>query len=241
MASRTSCRHHAVWGNSALAVTVLALALACGSRSHDTDPVDGMQASGGASGAGGSEAAKGGKTANSGAGRGGGETAQGGNPGTGGATAGAATAGAAMNGSLTAPPCNPADNTLAVDTGDLLTDLPSMMQFSVFDPPTSKNFTGSGSKGDVRVYLPEAVETDRVFPTATVVDPLDNESANIELVLASGFVNARYVVGTGDKLYAQVTANRVVLTFCEVDFVPASDPPGLPVITVTGRMLSASR
>jgi hypothetical protein len=196
-----------------------------------------MQASGGAAGAGGSEAAKGGNTANSGAGRGGRETAQGGNPGT----AGGATAGAAMNGSLTAPPCSPADNTLAVDTGDLLTDLPSTMEFSVFDPPTSKNFTGNGSKGDIRVYLPEAVKTDRVFPTATVVDPLDNESANIELVLASGVLNARYVVGTGDKLYAQVTANRVVLTLCEVEFVPASDPPGLPVISVSGRMLSASR
>jgi hypothetical protein len=74
-----------------------------------------------------------------------------------------------------------------------------------------------------------------------VVDPLDTESANIDLVLASGVVNARYVVGTGGKLYAQVTANRVVLTFCDVDFVPASDPPGLPVISVSGRMLSASR
>jgi hypothetical protein len=196
-----------------------------------------MQASGGRSGAGGSETAKAGNTANSGSGRAGSETAQGGNTGS----ASGATAGAAPNGSLTAPPCNPADNTLAVDTGDLLTDLPSTLQFSVFNPPTSKNFTGNGSNGDIRVYLPEAVEADRVFPTATVVDPLDNESANIELVLASGVLNARYVVGTGSKLYAQVTSNRVVLTFCEVDFVPASDPPGLPVITVSGRMLSASR
>lgn len=130
---------------------------------------------------------------------------------------------------------------MVVDTGDLLTDLPSTLQFSVFDPPTSKNFTGNGSRGDIRVYLPEAVEMARVFPTATVVDPLDNESANIELVLASGVLNARYVVDTGDELYAQVSANRVVLTFCEVDFVPASDPPGLPVIKVSGRMLSATR
>jgi hypothetical protein len=234
MATRTSCRYHAVWRIGVLTLT--ALALACSSRSPDPDPVDGMQTAAGGSGAGGS-AAKGGDTANSGSGRGGSEAAQAGNPGT----AGEANAGGAMNGSSIAPPCNPADNTLAVDTGDLLTDLPSTMEFTVFDPPTSKNFTGNGSKGDIRVYLPEAVDADRVFPTATVVDPLDHESANIEIVLASGFVNARYVVGTGDELHAQVTANRVVLTFCDVEFVPASDPPGLPVITVSGRMLSASR
>jgi hypothetical protein len=234
MVTRTSCRYHAVWRIGVLTLT--ALALACSSRSHDPDPDDGMQTTAGGSGAGGS-AAKGGNPASSGSGRGGSDTAQAGTPGA----AGEATAGAAMNGSSTAPPCNPPDNTLAVDTGDLLTDLPSTMEFTVFDPPTSKNFTGNGSNGDIRVYLPEAVETDRVFPTATVVDPLDNESANIELVLASGFVNARYVVGTGDTLHAQVTANRVVLTFCDVEFVPASDPPGLPVITVRGRMLSASR
>jgi hypothetical protein len=237
MATRTSRRRGAVRGNGALTLTVLALVVACSSRPHNPDPFDGMQASGGGAGGGGSgsEAVKGGNTANNGSGRGGSETAPGGNPGL----AGGATAGA-TNGSLSAP-CSPADNTLAVDTGDLLTDLPSTLQFSVFDPPTSKKFTGSGSKGDVRVYLPEAVETDRVFPTATVVDPLDNKSANIELVLASGVLNARYVVGTGGKLYAQVTSDRVVLTLCEVDFVPASDPPGLPVITVSGRMLSASR
>jgi hypothetical protein len=138
MATSTSCRHPAVWGNGAL--TFIVLALACSSRSHNTEPVDAMQASGGGSGAGGS-AVKGGNTGNSGAGREGSETAQGGNPGT----AGGATSGAAMNGSLTAPPCNPADNTLAVDTGDLLTDLPSTMEFTVFNPPTSKNFTGNGS------------------------------------------------------------------------------------------------
>lgn len=237
MATCTRCRDLAAWGNRALSVTVLALALACSSPSHSTDPVDGMPASGGGAGAGGSEAGKGGNTANGGLGRGGSETAEGGNAGL----SGGAAAGGATNDPLTAPPCSPADNTLAVDTGDLLTDLPSTMEFTVFNPPTSKNFTGNGPRGDVRVYLPEAVEKDRIFPTATVVDPLDNESANIELVLASGVVNARYVVGTGGKLYAQVTANRVVLTFCDVDFVPASDPPGLPVISVSGRMLSASR
>lgn len=44
---------------------------------------------------------------------------------------------------------------------------------------------------------------------------------HIELLLASGVLNARYIVSTGDKLHAQVTTNRVVLTFCEVDFVPS--------------------
>lgn len=234
MATPTSFRYDAVGRIGVLVLT--ALTLACSSPWPDPEPADGMQTTAGGSGAGGSPA-KGGNTANSGSGGGGRETAAGGNPGT----AGEGTAGAAMNGSSTAPPCDPTDNTLVVDTGDLLTDLPSSMEFTVFDPPTSKNFTGNGSKGDIRVYLPEAVATDRVFPTATVVDPLDNESANIELVLASGVVNARYVVGTGDKLYAQVTANRVVLTFCDFDFVPASDPPGLPAITVSGRMVSASR
>lgn len=115
------------------------------------------------------------------------------------------------------------------------------MTFSVFDPPTSKQFTGNGSNGDVRVYLPEPAGMDRIFPTATVVDPLDRESANIELVLASGVLNARYVVATGAKLYAQVTATRVALTLCDMEFYPASDPPGLPDISVSGRIVAITR
>lgn len=204
----------------ALAALTLSLALACGSSSSKNDP-DEMHTAG----SGGRSAASGG-------------SAQGGAPGSGGTSA---AGGQTTGGSTSVPPCNPAENTLAISTGDVLTDLPSTMTFSVFDPPSSKQFTGNGSNGDVRVYLPEAAGADRIFPTATVVDPLDRVSANIELVLASGFVNARYVVATGGKLYAQVTATRVALTLCNVTFYPASDPPGLPDITVSGLIVAVAR
>lgn len=201
-------------------MTLLGLALACCSSAHDDEPADGdhTMASGGR-GAGGADGALGGNQARGGSGSG----------------------GATTSGSFSPPPCNPEDNTLNISTGDVLTDLPSKMTFSVFDPPTSKQFTGNGSNGDVRVYLPEPAGMDRVFPTATVVDPLDHESANLELVLASGFVNARYVVATGGKLYAQLTANRITLTLCDVVFYPAGDPQNLPEISVSGRIVGIAR
>lgn len=202
------------------ALTALTLSLACGCSASKNDP-DPMQTAA----SGGGNAASGGST-------------QGGAPASGGTSAGG---GQTTGGSFSVPPCDPADNTLAISTGEVLTDLPSTMTFTVFDPPGSKQFTGNGSNGDVRVYLPEAAGADRVFPTATVVDPLDRMSANIELVLAASFVNARYVVATGGKLYAQVTATRVALTLCNVTFYPASDPPGLPDITVSGRIVAVAR
>ena len=196
-------------------MALLGLALACCSSAHDDEQT---MASGGRGG-GGTDGALGGNQARGGSGNGGETTSV----------------------AFSPPPCNPENNTLNISTGDVLTDLPSEMSFSVFDPPTSKQFTGNGSNGDVRVYLPEPAGTDRVFPTATVVDPLDRESANIELVLASGFVNARYVVATGGKLYAQPTVNRIALTLCDVAFYPASDPQTLPEISVSGRIVGIAR
>jgi hypothetical protein len=171
---------------------------------------------------------------------GGSETAQGGrvNPGTAGDRG---AAGHTATNDLLTPPCNPVDNTLTISTGDILTDLPSQMMFTVFDSPTSKDFTGNGSNGDIRVHLPAPTQVDRVFPTATVVDPLDRQSVNIELVLASGVLNARYIVETGAQVYAQATADRVALTFCEVKFGSANDPPDSSVITVSGRVVAIKR
>jgi hypothetical protein len=202
-----------------LTLALAGLTLACGSVSHKSQPVEGQT-----SGAGGVGAAGGGNGP-------GGHSASGGKAATGGTT----------NGSFSPPPCDAEDNTLVISTGDILTDLPSTMTFTVFDAPTAKQFTGNGSNGDVRVYLPEPVGMDRIFPTATVVDPLDRKSANVELVLASGFVNARYVVSTGAQLYAEVAADRVALTLCDVTFYLASDPPGLPEISVSGRIVAVSR
>jgi hypothetical protein len=223
----------------AAAPALMALALACGSTSPRGDRVQATQASGaGGLAAGGNEAARGGSSGTGSAGSGS-ETVQGGKANAG--TAGdRGAAGHTANGSLT-PPCNPDDNTLTIATGDILTDLPSQMMFTVFDSPTSKDFTGNGSNGDIRVHLPEPAQMDRVFPTATVVDPLDSQSVNIELVLASGVLNARYVVETGAQVYAQTTAGRVVLTFCEVKFGSANDPPDSSVITVSGRVVAITR
>jgi hypothetical protein len=203
-----------------LTLTLAGLTLACGSTSHKSQPVEGSSTSGAG-----------------GVGTAGGGNGQGGNS----ASGGKAATGGTSSDSFSPPPCDAEDNTLVISTGDVLTDLPSTMTFTVFDAPTSKQFTGNGSNGDVRVYLPEPAGTDRIFPTATVVDPLDRKSANVELVLASGFVNARYVVATGEQLYAEVTADRVALTLCDVTFYPASDPPGLPEITVSGRIVAVSR
>lgn len=210
---RSTSRNESSPRNHAFSLCALALAVACSSNSRRDDPVDETQTT-----------ARGGQGA-------------GGTSGLGGGTA---TGGKAASGGST-PPCEPEDNTLIISTGDVLTDLPSAMGFSVFDPPTSKQFTGNGAKGDVRVYLPAPVTMDRIFRTATVVDPLDRESANIELVLASGFVNARYVVDTGAELYAQATTNRTALTLCDVAFFPASDPSNLPPITVSGRVVAIAR
>jgi hypothetical protein len=224
----------------AAARALAALALACGSNSPKGEPVQATQASGaGGLAAEGNEAARGGRsgTGSAGSGR---ETVQGGQANLGTAGDRGAAGHTATNGSLT-PPCNPDDNTLTISTGDILTDLPSQMMFTVFDSPTSKDFTGNGSNGDIRVHLPAPAQMDRVFPTATVVDPLDRESVSIELVLASGVLNARYVVETGAQVYAQTTADRVVLTFCEVKFGSANDPPDSSVITVSGRVVAISR
>jgi len=223
----------------AAAPALTALALACGSTSPKGEPVQATQASGaGGLVAGGSEAAQGGSSG-TGAARAGSGTAQGGraNPGTAGDWG---AAGHTANDSFT-PPCNPEENTLTISTGDILTDLPSQMMFTVFDSPTSKDFTGNGSNGDIRVHLPAPAQMDRVFQTATVVDPLDRQSVNIELVLASGVLNARYIVETGAQVYAQATADRVVLTFCEVKFGSANDPPDSSVITVSGRVVAIKR
>jgi len=223
----------------AAAYALTTLALACGSDSPKGEPVQSMQASGaGGVVAGGSDAAQGGGSA-AGAERSDGET-QGGraNPDSAGDSG---TAGHAVtNGSVT-PPCNPQDNTLTISTGDILIDLPSQVMFTVFDSPTSKGFTGNGSNGDIRVHLPAPTQTDRVFTTATVVDPLDRQSVNIELVLASGVLNARYIVETGAQVYAQATADRLALTFCEVKFASANDPPDSSVITVSGRVVAIKR
>ena len=221
----------------AAARALTALALACGSTSPKGEAVQATQASG--AGGLGNEATQGGRSGTGAAGSGA-ETVHGGqaDPGTAGdrGAAGHPT----TNGSFS-PPCNPADNTLTISTGDILTDLPSQMMFTVFDSPTSKDFTGNGSKGDIRVHLPEPAQMDRVFPTATVVDPLDRQSVNIELVLASGLLNARYIVETGAQVYAQTTADRVALTFCEVKFGSANDPPDSSVITVSGRVVAIAR
>ncbi len=224
----------------AAARALTALALACGSTSPKGAAVQATQASGaGGLAAEGNEATQGGSSGTGSAGSGA-ETVQGGqaDPGTAGDRGAAGHA--ATNGAFT-PPCNPADNTLTISTGDILTDLPSQMMFTVFDSPTSKDFTGNGSNGDIRVHLPEPAQMDRVFPTATVVDPLDRQSVNIELVLASGVLNARYVVETGAEVYAQTTADRVALTFCEVKFGSANDPPDSSVITVSGRVVAITR
>jgi hypothetical protein len=224
----------------AAARALTALALACGSNSPKGEPVHATQASGaGGLAMEGNEAAQGGRSGTGSAGSGS-ETVRGGQANLGTAGDRGAAGHTATNGSLT-PPCSPDDNTLTISTGDILTDLPSQMMFTVFDSPTSKDFTGNGSNGDIRVHLPKPAQMDRVFPTATVVDPLDRESVNIELVLASGFLNARYVVETGAQVYAQTTADRVVLTFCEVKFGSANDPPDSSVITVSGRVVATSR
>lgn len=213
-----------------------ALLLACSSTSHKSDSVEGTAASdSGGLGAGGADTGRGG-TSGSGAVQGGSEGVLGGSSATGG---NGATAG--RPGTNDSPPCSPEDNTLTISTGDLLTDLPSKMTFDVYNPPSSKEFTGNGENGDVRVYLPEPADEDRVFPTATVVDPLDSRSAHVELVVDAGLLNGRYVVETGAQLYAQVTPSRVALTLCAVKFYPSSDPPGLPDITVSGRVVATAR
>ena len=224
----------------AAASALTALALACGSTSPKGEPLQATQAAGaGGFAARGDEAAQGGNAETGSAGSGS-ETVQGGQANSGTAGDRAAAGHAATNGSLT-PPCNPDDNTLTISTGDILTDLPSQMMFAVFDAPTSKDFTGNGSNGDIRVHLPGPAQMDRVFPTATVVDPLDDQSVNIELVLASGVLNARYVVETGAQVFAQTTADRVTLTLCEVKFDSANDPPDSSVIVVSGRVVAIKR
>lgn len=216
--------------SSAVPLLTLGLLLACSSADQD-EPVDEGQSSG-----------RGGQGSGSGGTNAGGTSASGGSQASAGGatTGGSGVDGGTSGGSFSPPPCNPEDNTLKISTDAVLTNLPGTMTFTVVDPPGSKRFTGYGSNGDVRVYLPEPATMDRVLRTATVVDPLDRVSANVELVLASGFVNARYVVDTGAELYAQVSTGRTVLTLCDVPFYPATDPLTMPMISVTGRLAAAA-
>jgi hypothetical protein len=214
-------------------IVLIGLTLACSSS-----PADEQQ--GEAAGRGGNA----GTSATHNAGTGGGAMLGGGRTGTGGTSTGAAGLAGASGGRAEAidpssgPPCSPADNTVTI-TSEELSDLPTELRFNIYDPPASPRFTGNASNGDIHVQLAEPVRMNRVFTTDMTPDPLDRHAASIDLVLDGGVFNVNYFAQSDGALYAQVESGRVVLTFCGLQFFPATVPPG-PVLTMSGRLVSAT-
>jgi hypothetical protein len=138
------------------------------------------------------------------------------------------------------PPCHPDDNSASIST-DVLSELPSRMDFTVLNAPTSSNFTGNASNGDLRIGFTQPVTESRVFPTGYAIDPLDTGSARLELVAAVGPFGGLYGARTGAKLYAELKGDTLTLTFCDVMFEQVTQLPLPDELHVSARFVARRR
>jgi hypothetical protein len=151
------------------------------------------------------------------------------------------TAGGNMTGvGLTEPPCHPDDNSASLSS-DVLSDLPSRMDFTVLNAPTSVNFTGNASNGDLRIGFSQPVTESHVFATGFAVDPLDTGSARLELVASAGPFGGLYGARTGAKLYAELNGGTLTLTFCDVLFEQVTQLPLPAELRVSARFVARPR
>ncbi|HYP74788.1 MAG TPA: hypothetical protein VER12_02460 [Polyangiaceae bacterium] len=158
---------------------------------------------------------------------------------------GQASTAAGAGGSMTSvshdePPCHPDDNSASLSS-DVISDLPSRMDFTVLDAPSSASFTGNGSNGDLRIGFSQPVTDNHVFPTGYAIDPLDTGSARLELVAAAGPFGGLYGAETGAKLYAELNGSVLTLTFCDVRFHQVTELPLPDELRVSARFVARPR
>jgi len=150
------------------------------------------------------------------------------------------TGGSAMGVLVSEPPCQPDDNSASLSS-DVLSDLPSRMDFTVLNLPTSLSFTGNASNGDLRIGFSQPVTENHVFPTGYAIDPLDMGSARLELVAAAGPFGGLNGAETGANLYAELNDGALTLTFCDVVFQQVTELPLPDELHVSARFVARPR
>jgi hypothetical protein len=109
------------------------------------------------------------------------------------------------------------------------------MDFTVLNAPTSLTFTGNASNGDLHIDFSHPITQTSQFPTGYAIDPLDMDSARLQLVAAAPPFGGLYGAETGRTLYAEVSGDTLTLTFCDVRFYQATELPLPDELRVSAR------